>query len=134
MLGFVFNLNLALLALDHLITGSLAIFFPKTAIKLYKIVFGAHLPMTQEYFVILKPWGVLGVFAGLVGTLPIYDPVRYHIILWPLLLVLILRVVVRSMNNKYIEIYLSVNKKRNLFHMALIVLSVFVICVQIASF
>lgn len=42
LLDYIFNLNLIILASDHLITGGLALFFPKVAIRFYKIAFGAN--------------------------------------------------------------------------------------------
>ena len=133
LLKVIFNLNLILLALDHLITGGLALFFPVAAIKFYKIVFGANVPFTTGHLFILKPWGALGIFASLVGVLPIFDPVRYEKILWALVLLLVFRIFIRSQNNKNAEIYLNISSWRNILHIGLIALCASVILIQIIT-
>jgi len=132
-LDFIFNLNLIILALDHLITGGLALFFPVAAIKFYRIIFGVNVPFTTGHLFILKPWGALGVFAAVVGVLPIFDPVRYEKILWALVLLLIFRIFIRSQNNKNAEIYLNISIWRNIFHIGLIVLCASIIIIQIIT-
>src|SRR3989344_2973426 len=94
-LKFIFTLNLALLALDHFYTGTLALFFPTKAVKVYSRLFGVQIPATSEYFVILKPWGALGVFAGTVGLLPIFDPDKYVLVIVALVLLLVMRLFYR---------------------------------------
>ena len=132
-LDFIFNLNLIILALDHLITGGLALFFPVAAIKFYRIIFGASVPFTTGHLFILKPWGALGIFAALVGILPIFDPIRYEKILWALVLLLIFRIFIRLQNNKNAEIYLNICIWRNIFHIGLIALCALVIIIQITT-
>ncbi|PIP55599.1 MAG: hypothetical protein COX06_02390 [Candidatus Zambryskibacteria bacterium CG22_combo_CG10-13_8_21_14_all_42_17] len=132
-MDFFFNLNLIILALDHLITGGLALFFPVAAIKFYKIVFGANVPFTTGHLFILKPWGALGIFASLVGILPIFDPIRYEKILWALVLLLVFRIFIRSQNNKNAEIYLNISSWRNILHIGLIALCASVILIQIIT-
>ena len=95
LLKFIFNLNLIVLAFDHLFTGTLGLFFPARAVKIYAKIFGAELPPTKEYFMILKPWGALGIFAGIVGLLPVFDSDRYVLILVALVGLLFIRLVYR---------------------------------------
>lgn len=129
----VFILNLAILALDHLVSGALGVFFPVSASKFFKIIFGANISFTAEHLLIFKPWGALGIFAGLVGILPIFDPQRYEAILWMLVVLLVLRITVRSTNMGGIETYLNISQKRNALHSALIMLCASLIVFEIVT-
>src|ERR1700676_3730371 len=88
-------LNLVVLAADHLITGLAGVLFPKRAAGLYQRLFGARFPADSPVTAILRPWGALGVFAGLTGLLPVYDSVRYRAVLFALLLLVVLRIFIR---------------------------------------
>ena len=131
-LEFLFNLNLFILSLDHLVIGGSALFFPRKAIKFCKTIFGADLPPTEEYFSILKPWGALGVFAGFAGILTIYDPVRYKGILYGFLILLITRILIRLSNIKRAETYFRLSRNRNLFHVFLIFVCASMIVFQLS--
>src|SRR5439155_22546493 len=78
----VANLNLAILALDHLVTGLAGVLFPDRAAGLYSRLFGASLSAGSPATAVLRPWGALAVFAGVVGILPIYDPAGFRPILF----------------------------------------------------
>jgi len=130
LLNYIFNLNLILLALDHLVTGTLAIFYPIKAIAFYRVIFGADLPFTKENIFILKPWGALGIFASMIGVLPLFDPVKYRVILLPLVVLLLLRIYIRYTHGKDGEKYLSIDKKRNATHIYLIILCATLILFQ----
>ena len=131
MLQFLFALNLALLALDHIFTGALALFFPKKAVKIYQTIFGAQVPDSREYFVILKPWGALGIFAGLVGLLPILDPNRYVLVLVALVILLLMRLVYRLRFQEDSKEFLQLSGKRNIFHVGLILVCAIIIVMEI---
>ncbi|MFZ2150232.1 MAG: hypothetical protein WAV15_03695 [Minisyncoccia bacterium] len=129
---FIFILNLMLLAADHLFTGTLALFFPKIGIRIYKKLFGADIPETREYLVILKPCGSLGIFAGLVGLLPIFDPKRYIFILMALATLLLTRLTYRLKFQKEATLSLKLSPKRNLFHVGLILVCASIMIAQIS--
>lgn len=131
LLKIVFDLNLILLALDHLVTGSYGLFFPIKAIRMYKHLYGAEIPETREYFIILKPWGALGIFAGLVGLLPVLDPQKYFLILIALVILLVMRLIYRLALQKETEKHLKLSKKSNLRSIGLIVTCGLVIVLQI---
>ncbi|MDP2629830.1 MAG: hypothetical protein Q8P56_00290 [Candidatus Uhrbacteria bacterium] len=128
---FVFALNLILLAADHIFTGALGMFFPKRAARVYSKLFGAEIPEKKEYLVILKPWGALGIFAGLVGLLPVIDPEKYIWILCALVALLFMRLMYRLKFQKEAESSLKLTRERNLSHVGLILLCVSVIIAQI---
>ena len=131
MLEILFTLNLILLSADHLFTGTLAMFFPMKAVKMYKNIFGAEIPETKEYLVILKPWGALGIFAGLVGLLPIFDPKKYIMVLEALVILLLMRFIYRIKFQEEAAASLKLSKKRNLFHIGLILLCAMIMVIQI---
>jgi hypothetical protein len=125
------NLNLITLASDHFITSLTGIFFPQKAARLYERMFGAHMPLTPELIAVLKPWGALGIFAALVGLLPIFDPQRYRGILYALVVLLVMRVFIRIWNAASAEQYFKVPRGRNLFHIGIILGCAAIILAQI---
>lgn len=131
LLKAIFTLNLALLALDHFYTGLLALLFPLKAVKVYSRLFGVQIPATNEYFAILKPWGALGIFAGIIGLLPIFDPDKYVLIIVALVLLLAMRLFYRLKFQKDTEKFLKLSRGRNLRHVGLILVSMFIMVAQI---
>jgi hypothetical protein len=132
-LDTIFKLNLILLSLDHLITGGLGLFFPAIALRFYRKVFGINVPVTTAHLFIVKPWGALGIFAGLIGLLPVYDQSRYSAILYGLVVLLCLRVYMRISSARMAESQMQLSRKRNMFHVALIITAGVIICVQILT-
>lgn len=128
---FFANFNLAILALDHLVTGLAGVLFPDRASGLYSRIFGARLPAGTPASAVLRPWGALGVFAGVVGVLPICDPVRYRPILFALLLLLGFRVFVRLTFDSATLEYFGLSPGRNYFHVYLIVQCAIIISLQL---
>lgn len=130
-LNILFIFNLAVLSMDHFFTGTLAIFFPKRAMKIYSILFGVQIPSTKEYFAILKPWGALGIFTGIVGLLPIFDQQRFMPILVALVILLFLRIIYRFKFQKDVESSIKLSGTRNLRHIFLIFTCMSIIIVQL---
>jgi hypothetical protein len=128
----VATLNLIILASDHFLTSVMGICFPRQAAKLYERMFGATMPLTPELVAVLKPWGALGIFASIVGLLPVMDPIRYRGVLYALLVLLILRVVIRIWNARAAREHFRLSPGRNLFHVGLIVLCASLIAGQLA--
>lgn len=123
--------NLGILAADHLITSVAGIFLPRHAAALYQRMFGVRLVLTPEVVAVLKPWGALGVFAGLAGLLPIADPVRYRGILYALLVLLCLRAWIRVTQRRSTQVLFGISRARNWFHVYLIVQSAVIIAAQL---
>jgi hypothetical protein len=126
------NLNLIVLALDHLTTGLAGVFFPKRSAGLYRRLFGAQFPQESPLTSILRPWGALGVFAGVIGLLPIYDPTRYRPILYVLVLLLVLRVVIRLSYDAATLAFFNISASRNYFHVYLVGQCAAIILLQLA--
>ncbi len=124
-------LNLVVLAADHLTTGLAGVLFPKRAAGLYQRLFGARLPADSGLIAVLRPWGALGVFAGLTGLLPVYDPVRYRAILFALLLLAALRVLIRlSYDSATLQLF-GLSRARNSFHLYLVIQCAAIIGLQL---
>jgi hypothetical protein len=124
-------LNLAVLAGDHLTTGLAGVLFPQRATGLYQRLFGARFPADSPLTAILRPWGALGVFAGLAGLLPVYDVVRYRAILFPLLLLVVLRIFIRVSYDSAALQFFGLSRARNYFHLYLVTQCAFIIGLQL---
>jgi len=124
-------LNLVVLAADHLTTGLAGVLFPKRAAGLYQRLFGARFPADSPLTAILRPWGALGVFAGLTGLLPVYDAVRYRAILFPLLFLVVLRIFIRISYDSATLQFFALSRARNYFHLYLVTQCAFIIGLQL---
>lgn len=124
-------INLAVLAADHLITGLAGALFPKRAVGLYQRLFGARFPSDSPLTAILRPWGALGVFAGLAGLLPVYDPVRYRALLFPLLILVVLRIFIRLRYDPATLQFFGLSRRRNFFHLYLVTQCAAIIALQL---
>ncbi len=125
------NLNLVILAADHLTTGLAGVFFPQRAAGLYQRLFGARLPADAPLAAIFRPWGALGAFAGVTGLLPVHDPVRYRAILYALLLLLALRVFIRAGLDPSTLQSFGLSRGRNFFHVYLVAQCALIISLQL---
>jgi hypothetical protein len=125
------NLNLIVLAADHLSTGLAGVLVPKRAAGLYQHLFGARFPSSSPLTAILRPWGALGVFAGLTGLLPVYDLARYRAVLFPLLLLVALRIFIRLSYDSATLQFFGLSRARNFFHLYLVTQCAAMIAVQL---
>jgi len=127
----VAHLNLGVLAADHFVTSVAGIFLPRRAAALYQRMFGARLPLTPEIVFVLKPWGALGIFAAFAGVLPIVDPQRYRGVLYALIVLLGLRVYIRVAHARATREHFAISRRRNWFHVYLIVQAAAIIAAQL---
>lgn len=127
----IFDGNLILLSLDHLVTGFMGVFYPKRAVALYQRLFGVHIELSEAITLLLKPWGALGIFAACATIYPIIDPERYIGVLVALLILLLIRIYIRMHNRSSGSAHLGLSKQRNHFHVGLIVLCAALIAIQI---
>ena len=123
--------NLVVLAADHLSTGLAGVLFPKRAVGLYQRLFGARFPSDSPLTAILRPWGALGVFAGLAGLFPVYDPVRYRALLFPLLILVVLRIFIRLRYDAATLQFFGLSRHRNFFHLYLVTQCAAIIALQL---
>ena len=124
-------LNLVVLAADHLTTGLAGVLFPQRAAGLYQRLFGARFPADSPLTAVLRPWGALGVFAGLTGLLPVYDPCRYRAILFVLLLLVVLRIFIRLSYDSATLQFFGLSRARNYFHVYLVTQCAAIIALQL---
>jgi len=125
------NINLVILAADHLTTGLFGVLFPQRAAGLYQRLFGARFPADSPLTTILRPWGALGVFAGLTGLLPVYDPVRYRAVLFALLFLVVLRIFIRLKYDSATLQFFGLSRSRNYFHLYLVTQCAVIIALQL---
>jgi hypothetical protein len=125
------NLNLVILAADHLATGLTCVLIPQRAAALCQRLFGAKVPSDSPMVAVLRPWGALGVFAGVTGLLPVFDPVRYRAILFALLLLLALRVFTRLNLDSTTRQCFGLSSARNYFHLYLVTQCSIIIALQL---
>ena len=125
-------MNLLVLAADHLITGFAGVFLPERSAGLYHRLFGARIPTDTPVSAILRPWGALGIFAGITGLLPLWDPVRGRPILYSLLALLGLRIFIRLSYDSTTLEYFQLSLKRNYFHVYLVAQCAIIIALQLA--
>jgi hypothetical protein len=125
----LWTVNLSALTLDHLLTGLMGMLSPRKAIAIYSRIFGVQFPASPELLLVMRPWGALGVFAGLVTLFPILDPARYKGILVALLLLLCIRLVIRASLGGAANKLIFLSNARNRFHLFLI----FVCAILISS-
>lgn len=98
---------------------------------MYARVFGAHLELTPQNRLLLKPWSALGIFAAIAGVLPITDPQRYRGILYALLVLLALRVCIRLVSARTLQREFGISVARNWFHLYLIAQAMVIIAAQL---
>lgn len=127
----VTSMAILLLALDHLVTGGIGFFNPNLSIALSRKFFGVTIQNTQTYFILIRPWSALGIFAGLVGLLPLVDNDRFKPILYLLALLLLFRIYYRFLVGKLAQREFFLSPTRNLVHIALITLCLCAIIVRI---
>ena len=83
---------LFVLSAYHLWTGSVSYMCPGLAMKFYHRFYDCN-PVEQRHLrIILRPWGALALFAGLVGMAAVKEPSRHPAILGSLALLLLLRI------------------------------------------
>ena len=124
-------INLVVLAADHLITGLAGVLVPQRAGGLYQRLFGARFPADTPLSAILRPWGALGVFAGITGLLPVYDPFRYRAVLFMLLFLVVLRIFIRLSYDSATLQFFGLSRARNYFHVYLVTQCAAIIALQL---
>jgi len=130
---WIWATNLILLSLDHLSTGLLGVFAPRTALRIYRGLFGMQFPESPEIVAVLKPWGALAVFAAVATIFPIVDPFRYRGVLVALLVLLILRILIRFSARATAAAVFGLSSRRNARHIALIALCALLIATELLS-
>ena len=125
-LEVLFYLCFVGLTFDHLVTGFVAVYFIARAKSSFKHLYGIDIPKNEFVTMLLKPWGTLGFFAGLVGVLVLLELETYKHFLLLLIILLLMRF---SYRVKYVWQGMKVLKlspQRNWLHVSIIVLCIIV--------
>lgn len=80
------------LSLYHFWTGSISYLAPNAAMRFYANVYGCDPVERRHLLLILRPWGALAVFAGIVGLNGVWQPVTRPLIELGLVVLLLMRV------------------------------------------
>ena len=110
----------SLLSIYHVFTGVISMFFPNFAFYFYKKFYGCD-PLSKDMLVIvLKPWGALSIFAGIMGLFAVYDPERYIGVIVSLVLLLFLRIYYRLFFEKDLYSKGKISPLRNRINVSLL--------------
>tara|TARA_Y100000310_G_scaffold78020_1_gene74594 strand:+ start:4591 stop:5001 length:411 start_codon:yes stop_codon:yes gene_type:complete len=123
MVDFVFlNLKIAIfiLSLYHTVTAIIAIFFTNFSTKFYEWMYGFHFRGNDQLLLSFKPWGTFALFSGLIGFIFWWDPIKYQLLSYPFIILLLFRVSYRFILRKKIKVHFNTPLKRNYFNIALI--------------
>lgn len=119
-LTVVVRLVLAVLSAYHLVTGVVSVCFPEFSEVFYQKLYHFHPTMTEQYKLVLKPWGALAFFAGVMGFYACWDPYRYRGVLVGLLILLATRVGYRTLfADELVEVF-QIDKPRNAINSGMI--------------
>lgn len=133
MFKVIVQIYLLILSSYHIFTGIVSYEFPQFALKFYKKLYDTN-PVEKKFLLhILKPWGALAFFAGVVGYFPAYDPVKHWGIILGLWLLLAMRVLYRSRFHKDVENLGGVAPHRNVISIMQIVVGVVILGVWLVG-
>lgn len=105
---------LCVLSVYHLFTGIVSMFFPDFAMNFYRWFYRCEPADRADLFLILKPWGALAAFAGVVGLFAAVDPTRYQGVIIGLILLLLFRIYYRLAFARRLEQHANITPRRNL--------------------
>ena len=108
----------------HLFSGLVSAFFPTFALAFYRRFYACDPPQREDLFLILKPWGGLSIFAGIVGFFAAADPVRYRGVVFGLILLLVFRIYYRLAYARPLASVGRIPFHRNLLSVGLIAVGV----------
>jgi hypothetical protein len=114
------RLVLVVFSAYHLVTGVVSVCFPEFSEVFYQKLYHFYPTMTEQYKLVLKPWGALAFFAGVMGFYAVWDPYRYRGVLVALVILLVTRVGYRSaFADELVEVF-QIDKPRNAINTGLI--------------
>jgi len=104
---------LGVLSAYHVVTGVVSVGFPRFSERFYQALYHFHPQMTEQYTLVLKPWGALALFAGVVGGFAAWDPERYPGVVLAVAGLLALRVGYRTVFAADMTRVFRVDRRRN---------------------
>ncbi len=118
---------LAVLSSYHIVTGVVSVGFPDFSEHFYKRLYHFHPEMTEQYKLVLRPWGALALFAGIAGLFAATDPDRYYGLVLAITLLLGLRVSYRTMLAAKMQAVFQIDARRNRANTAIILIEISVL-------
>lgn len=122
-MGFInglFYLCFIGLMLDYLLTGLVSLFFPQRARHWFEYVYGIRL--SEETRLLLKPWGILGLFTAAAGILVLTDLAQYHAFLLLFAALLLARLVLRVVLARAVHERFKLSERRNIRQLSILLL------------
>lgn len=112
------------LSLYHVWTGAISYFAPGFALRFYRRFYDCH-PVEQRHLhIILRPWGALALFAGVVGLATLPDPGAHPVLTGALALLLALRVGYRVRLRQELREISGIAPARNWANIALLLVGI----------
>lgn len=126
-MDYVCRIYLGILSGYHIVTGIVSMFFPEFAMEFYKKLYHCEPLKRDDLFLIMKPWGALAAFAGIVGCYAASDPVRYEGVIRGLILLLVFRIYYRLAFARELGQHANIPRGRNLISVAMIAAGVVIL-------
>jgi hypothetical protein len=115
------------LSIYHVWTGAISYFAPGFAMRFYRRLYDCN-PVEQRHLhIILRPWGALALFAGVVGLATLPDPRAHPVLTGALALLLALRVGYRVRLRHELHAISGIAPARNWANIAVLVLGIMIL-------
>jgi hypothetical protein len=105
---------LAVLSAYHVWTGAISFFAPDFALRFYRGFYGCDPVERRHLRLVLRPWGALAIFAGLVGGIAFVAPSARFWIMSALAVLLALRIGYRLALRRDLAELAHIAPRRNL--------------------
>lgn len=128
-LEWTFRAVLLLLALYHLATGVIAVFFPEFSRGFYQALYHFEPHYWDQYRLILKPWGSYALFTGAVLSCACWAPRKHKSVIWAMTGLLCLRVGYRLICQDEAAAVLGIDQARNYLNVGLMLVWIVVLSV-----
>lgn len=112
-LNFITVIYLFLFSLYHILTGILSVFFSKSALRFYRVIYGFQPAETNQLLLIMKPWGNLALAIGIIGFITVFNINSYYPIMFAFVILLTIRIGYRIMLRRKLKIIFKISPSQN---------------------
>lgn len=112
-LDYLAILYLFLFSLYHIVQGIISVFFPDSAIKFNKFLYGFELREKKQLKLSLRPWGSFAFVIGIIGFIVLFNIEEYSLILIAFTILLSFRVGYRILLYNQLKKLLKLTKIQN---------------------
>jgi len=95
-------------------TGLVSIFFPDTALMIYRRIYGIHPIELKQLKLTFRPWGNLALTVGLIGFVSLQDMVLYKEIIIMFSVLLLIRIGYRTYFQKKLKALFKITYSQNI--------------------